>query len=135
MDDPLDDFTLGSFAYRGVSHDVYRSGEGPAVIVIAEMPGITPEVATFARRVRDLGCTVLMPALFGDPGREASGGYVAKSFGKACVSKEFAAFATRPHRARSSAGCARSPPTPTASAAARAWVRSACASPAGSRSG
>jgi dienelactone hydrolase len=95
MDDPLDDFTLGSFAYRGVSHDVYRSGEGPAVIVIAEIPGITPDVAGFARRVRDLGCTVLMPVLFGEPGREVSGGYVAKSFGKACVSKEFAAFATR----------------------------------------
>ena len=58
MTDPLDDFTLGSFAYRGVTHDVYRSGEGPAVIVIAEIPGITPEVADFARRVRDLGCTV-----------------------------------------------------------------------------
>ena len=95
MTDSLDDFTLGSFSYRGVSHDVYRSGEGPAVIVIAEIPGITPDVADFARKVRALGCTVILPVLFGDPGREVSGGYVAKSFGQACVSKEFAAFATR----------------------------------------
>jgi dienelactone hydrolase len=95
MPDPLDDFTRGSFSYRGVSHDVYRSGEGPAVIVIAEIPGITPSVADFARRVRQLGCTVLLPVLFGEPGRDVSGGYVAKSFGGACVSKEFAAFATR----------------------------------------
>jgi dienelactone hydrolase len=95
MTDTLDDFTLGSFSYRGVAHDVYRSGEGPAVIVIAEIPGITPEVADFARKVRALGCTVVLPVLFGEPGREVSGGYVAKSFGKACVSKEFAAFATR----------------------------------------
>ena len=95
MTDSLDDFTLGSFSYRGVSHDVYRSGEGPAVIVIAEIPGITPDVADFARKVRGLGCTVILPVLFGDPGREVSGGYVAKSFGKACVSKEFSAFATR----------------------------------------
>jgi len=95
MTDSLDDFTLGSFSYRGVAHDVYRSGEGPAVIVIAEIPGITPDVADFARKVRALGCTVILPVLFGDPGREVSGGYVAKSFGKACVSKEFAAFATR----------------------------------------
>ena len=74
MPDALDDFTRGSFSYRGVSHDVYRSGEGPAVIVIAEIPGITPEVAGFARQVRALGCTVLLPVLFGEPGGEMSGG-------------------------------------------------------------
>src|SRR6478736_7272058 len=95
MDDPLDDFTRGSFSHRGVAHDVFRSGEGPAVIVIAEIPGITPAVAAFARRVRALGCTVMLPVLFGEPGREASGGYAARSFGAACISKEFAAFATR----------------------------------------
>ncbi len=95
MDDPLDDFTRGSFSHRGVAHDVFRSGEGPAVIVIAEIPGITPAVAAFARKVRALGCTVMLPVLFGEPGREMSGGYAARSFGAACVSKEFAAFATR----------------------------------------
>jgi dienelactone hydrolase len=95
MPDALDDFSRGSFSYRGVAHDVLRSGEGPAVIVMAEIPGITPAVADFARRVRDLGCTVVLPVLFGEPGREPSGGYTAKSFGRACVSKEFAAFATR----------------------------------------
>jgi dienelactone hydrolase len=95
MTDPLDDFTLGSFSYRGVSHDVYRSGEGPAVIVIAEIPGITPAVADFARKVRELGCTVLLPVLFGEPGRDATGGYIAKSISRACISKEFTAFATR----------------------------------------
>src|SRR5690349_17467122 len=95
MPDALDDFSRGAFSYRGITHDVYRSGEGPAVIVIAEIPGITPDVAEFARRVRDLGCTVLLPVLFGEAGRDVSGGYVAKSFATACVSKEFAAFATR----------------------------------------
>ncbi len=95
MPDDLSDFTRGAFAYQGTSHDVYRSGEGPAVIVIAEIPGITPAVAAFARRVRQLGCTVLMPVLFGDPGRDTSGTYAASSFAKACISKEFAAFATR----------------------------------------
>jgi dienelactone hydrolase len=52
-------------------------------------------VAAFARRVRDLGCTVLMPVLFGEPGREMSALYAARSFGRACISREFAAFATR----------------------------------------
>ena len=94
MPDSLDDFTRSSFSHHGTGHDVLRSGEGPAVIVIAEIPGITPQVAAFARRVRGLGCTVLMPVLFGDPGREMSAGYAAKSFAKACVSREFLAFAT-----------------------------------------
>jgi dienelactone hydrolase len=94
-DDPLDDFTRGSFSHRGITHDVFRSGEGPAVIVIAEIPGITPKVAGFARRVRGLGCTVLLPVLFGEPGREMSAGYATRSIAGACVSREFAAFATR----------------------------------------
>jgi dienelactone hydrolase len=92
--DPLDDFTRTSFAARGIEHDVLRSGDGPAVIVIAEIPGVTPAVADFARRVRDLGCTVVLPVLFGEPGREPSGGYAASSFVRACVAREFAAFAT-----------------------------------------
>ena len=54
---------------------MYRAGSGPAVIVISEMPGITPNVAAFARRVVAIGCSVTMPVLFGDPGREISVAY------------------------------------------------------------
>jgi len=92
--DELNDFTRGSFTFGSMTRDVFRSGEGPAVIVMAEIPGITPKVAEFARRVRALGCTVFLPVLFGDPGRAPSGSYIGKSIAKACVSKEFAAFAT-----------------------------------------
>jgi dienelactone hydrolase len=76
-----------------VSRIFYRQGTGPAVIVMAEMPGITPNVASFARRVVELGCTVWMPVLFGEPGRSPSTGYALTSLGPACVAKEFAAFA------------------------------------------
>jgi len=93
-DDSLVDFVRGSFTSGGVTHDVYRSGEGPAVIVIAEIPGITPKVADFARRVRALGCSVWMPVLFGQPGRVSNGRYIASSVARACVSREFSAFAT-----------------------------------------
>lgn len=92
--DPLADFIRGSFTDDGRTHEVFRSGEGPAVIVMAEIPGITPKVADFARRIRDLGCTVFLPVLFGTPGRAPSGRYIARSMVKGCVSKEFAAFAT-----------------------------------------
>lgn len=92
--DRLDDFHIEQLTFGSMTHDVYRSGTGPAVIVMAEIPGITPKVADFARRVRELGCTVWMPVLFGTPGRPASGRAIASSMAKGCVSKEFAAFAT-----------------------------------------
>jgi Dienelactone hydrolase family len=44
------------------------AGRGPAVIVMSEMPGISPEVARFARWVRDAGFAVYMPSLFGRDG-------------------------------------------------------------------
>ena len=91
--DPLDDFVAHEVTYDGERKTVYRKGEGPAVVVISEIPGITPAVADFARRVADLGCTVAMPSLFGDPGRPISNGYAARSLTGACVSKEFATWA------------------------------------------
>ena len=47
MPDSLSDFTKGSFTSDGKTRDVYRVGAGPAVIVISEIPGITPLVAQF----------------------------------------------------------------------------------------
>ena len=91
--DPLDDFEAHEVTYHGVTRTVFRKGTGPAVVVISEIPGITPLVADFARRVVDLGCTVAMPSLFGDPGRAPSGDYLAKSMLGACVSREFSTWA------------------------------------------
>jgi dienelactone hydrolase len=91
--DPLTDFTESTFTHEGVTRAVFRRGTGPAVIVIHEIPGITPEVADFGRRVADAGFTAVLPALFGDPGKPMTVGYVAKSFIGGCVSKEFHAFA------------------------------------------
>jgi len=94
-DAALEGFTKESFEAVGKRRDVFRAGTGPAVIVISEMPGITPGVAQFARRVVAAGCTAVMPSLFGNPGRPAGVGYVLQSLGPACVSKEFACFALK----------------------------------------
>jgi dienelactone hydrolase len=91
--DPLDDFTERSFTHDGMTRPVYGAGSGPAVIVIHEMPGITPPVADFGRRVRDAGFSVRMPSLFGEPGRPMSPGYVVKSLTQGCVAKEFVTLA------------------------------------------
>ena len=57
-----------NFTDGGATRTVYRRGAGPAVIVIAEIPGITPKVIEFADRVVDIGCSVWLPSLFGEPG-------------------------------------------------------------------
>ncbi len=91
----LEGFAKESFEAEGKRRDIYRAGSGPAVIVISEIPGITPGVAEFGRKVVAAGCTAVMPSLFGDPGRPATGAYVLASIGPACVSREFSAFALK----------------------------------------
>jgi hypothetical protein len=41
-DDHLNDFECSEFTYEGEGCKVFRVGTGPAVIVMAEVPGITP---------------------------------------------------------------------------------------------
>jgi dienelactone hydrolase len=100
-DDPLTDFEAEDFTALGTTRKVYRRGEGPAVIVMAELPGITPKVAGFARRVADTGCTAVVPHLFGEPGRDPTGhgrlamvGTFVSATVPACVSREFSVLAT-----------------------------------------
>ena len=50
--DRLTDFDRGSFTFGGKDRTVFRIGDGPGVVVMAEMPGITPRFADFARHVR-----------------------------------------------------------------------------------
>jgi dienelactone hydrolase len=97
----IGDFEQGSFTHDGKRRDVFRRGSGPAVIVIAEMPGITPKVLEFGGRVADIGCTAVLPHLFGTPGRDPNAGnrlgslgYALSSLVPACISREFATFAT-----------------------------------------
>src|SRR3954467_15730590 len=93
LDDPLNDFAQHVVVFDDVQKVVYRAGDGPAVIVISEMPGISPDVARFARWVRDAGFSVYLPSLFG-----VDGAYPLAEDGeavvrRACVSAEFRAFA------------------------------------------
>jgi dienelactone hydrolase len=85
----LEGFEAGTFSALGTERDVYRRGTGPAVIVVHEVPGITPEVARFGREVADAGLTAVLPSLFGTPGRAMSVGYAAGSVARCCISREF----------------------------------------------
>ncbi|MGJ7525651.1 dienelactone hydrolase family protein [Variovorax sp. GB1P17] len=93
-DDPLDDFEPRSITLDGITKVVHVTGTGPAVIVMTEMPGISPHVARFSRWVRDAGFTVYMPSLFGRDGAVPGVEEGIATFKRACVSAEFRAFAS-----------------------------------------
>jgi dienelactone hydrolase len=82
-------FTTTELTFLGKTRTVYRAGTGPAVIVMNEVPGITPEVARFARWVAEAGFSVWMPQFLGTPLRPISPGYVAQSLARVCISREF----------------------------------------------
>lgn len=97
----LADFERETFTHDGKTRDIFRRGTGPAVIVMAEIPGITPKVMAFADQVASLGLTVVLPHLFGEPGRDphakgamAANVYAIRSMVPACISKEFTVLAT-----------------------------------------
>jgi dienelactone hydrolase len=92
-DDPLEDFDPRAVTLDGVTKVVHVAGAGPGVIVMTEMPGISPHVARFGRWIRDAGFTVYMPSLFGRDGAVPNGEEGTVSFRRACVSAEFRAFA------------------------------------------
>lgn len=94
QDDPLEDFAVRAITLNDVTKTVYVAGSGPAVIVMTEMPGISPHVARFSRWVRDAGFTVYMPSLFGRDGVVASAEEGAEVFKRACVSAEFRALSS-----------------------------------------
>ncbi len=89
MTDTLQDFTHAPFTYDGKSREVYRRGTGPGVVIMHEVPGITPRVADFGRRVAEAGMTAVLPSLFGTPGQPPSVPAIARSMAEGCVSREF----------------------------------------------
>jgi dienelactone hydrolase len=91
--DPLDTWTHGIHTADGITHPTYRKGTGPGVVLIHELPGMTPEVIAFADEVVGAGHTVVMPHLFGEPGAPVSVGRFLKVLPQVCVSREFTKLA------------------------------------------
>lgn len=93
MSELLAGWERASFTAAGFRRDTYRRGSGPGVIVIHEMPGITPAVIRFADDVVARGFTVVMPDLAGTPGRDVSAPYLLAATLKLCVAGEFTTWA------------------------------------------
>src|SRR6185312_9462934 len=90
----LTGWTASPFTAEGITHDVYRKGEGPGVVLIPEIPGLTPQVLGLGNHLVDNGFSVASPSLFGEPGRALSVGYLVSTMARACIAREFRAFAT-----------------------------------------
>lgn len=91
--DDLADFDRREMSHNDSERIVYVAGRGPAVVVMPEMPGISPDVARFARWLREAGLTVYMPSLFGVDGAYPTAEAGEQVVRRACVSREFRAFA------------------------------------------
>lgn len=85
----IDGFERSAFAFGGMTHDVYRGGSGPAVIVVHEVPGLHDRVVAFGRRLIAAGYTVYMPSLFGKVNTPMSFTDAASVLPRLCISKEF----------------------------------------------
>ncbi|MCY7395666.1 MAG: dienelactone hydrolase family protein [Nocardioides sp.] len=81
-------------AGTATTHPTYRRGSGPGVVVIHEIPGITPQVVGFADEVVAAGFTVVLPHLFGRPGEPLGPRSVTRALTQVCVSREFTTLAT-----------------------------------------
>ncbi len=91
--DVLAGWEVGEFSAAGFTRPTYRRGQGPGVIIIHEVPGITPLVTKFANEVVERGFTVVMPSLVGTPGRAPTTAYALQQMAKVCIAREFASFA------------------------------------------
>ena len=85
----LPDFTTFAFMHAGRERTIYRKGEGPPVLVMHEVPGISAEVARFSRRVVDAGFTVFVPRLFGPVGVKTTPFNRMAELVRVCISREF----------------------------------------------
>lgn len=87
--DQLADFGSFEFEHEGHRRTVFRSGEGPAVIVMHEVPGISAEVLRFARKLVDGRFTVFLPHPFGVLGSRANALNRVRELARLCVSREW----------------------------------------------
>jgi dienelactone hydrolase len=86
------------FTGAGLTYDCFEKGEGPGVVLIPEIPGVTPEVLGFGEHLVGEGFTVVIPSPFGTPGRAETTGYALGVIARMCVAKEFRAFAADAER-------------------------------------
>jgi dienelactone hydrolase len=85
-------YTNEPFEANGITHDVWRAGSGPAVIVMHELLGLDAAVVAVAERIRQEGFSVALPDLLPPIAGRRS---VVLNIPRICIVREFWAFALR----------------------------------------
>ncbi len=81
-------FSEFAFSAGNIEHPVFRTGRGPGVVIMHELPGMTKACTAFAEEVaREF--TVFLPLMFGKPGDYAP----LRSLARLCIGHEFRLFA------------------------------------------
>ena len=83
-------FSTDAVDGRPLQHDVYTKGDGPILLLLQELPGITREMLVLADKLVDAGFRVVMPHLFGPIGKMSFVGNLTRLF---CMRREFSLFA------------------------------------------
>jgi dienelactone hydrolase len=77
-----------------LSYPVYVRGNGKGVILMHELPGLTPECLEFADCLVEAGFRVYLPLFFGNPNESSFGQNINSITVPFCLNKEFGTFAT-----------------------------------------
>lgn len=91
----LNEFVRSSETFRGKTRTVYHLGEGGGgILLMHEIPGITPQVLRLAKILTSHGFRVALPSLFGSDGEEGTQLHDGEMLVRMCVSAEFSVFAS-----------------------------------------
>jgi dienelactone hydrolase len=83
------------FTHGSITHDVYFEGDGPAVVLMHELPGMSPGCLRAAEKIANAGFKVYLPLFFGHPGQySVADGVFSTVF---CVRHEFDIFTSNGH--------------------------------------
>ena len=82
----IDKFRRWSFGAEGIEHAVYSRGKGAPVVLMHELPGMTPGCIRTGEQIVRAGFTVHMPMFFGEPGRTQT---LRNLVTTVCVRREF----------------------------------------------
>lgn len=78
------------FTHDGTTRRVFQRGGGHCVMLLHELPGLTPETVEFADWLVLRGYRVALPLLFGEPGQSAKTGLLKAP--SLCIRHEFNCF-------------------------------------------
>jgi len=86
---PPEGYEEYSFSAQDQARPVFFRGHGPGVVILHELPGMTPACLELGERIATAGYATHLPLLFGKPGQDASG----RSLIEICIRRELHLFA------------------------------------------